>query len=166
MSVLGAKPTVGFGHVGSTTGINDNPAQMQISKPIRRGNSGGPVFDQARQIIGVVASKVDVLRIAESVGDLPQNLHFAARGETTRVFLDRHRATYASTRDNAWLDDTGLAVHKVAITARVRCARQELNRNNDLHKPRGIKQTGATFPSRQIGERLPYLVGDQLVVCQ
>lgn len=166
VSVLGAKPTVGFGHVGSTTGINDNPAQMQISKPIRRGNSGGPVFDQARQIIGVVASKVDVLRIAESVGDLPQNLHFAARGETTRVFLDRHRATYASTRDNARLDNTDLAAHEIAITMRARCDPQKFNKNNGLQNPHGIKQTGATFPPRQIGEGLPCLVGDQLVVCQ
>ena len=37
--------TVGFGHVSSTTGIRDNPTQMQISVPIQRGNSGGPVVN-------------------------------------------------------------------------------------------------------------------------
>jgi S1-C subfamily serine protease len=52
VTVLGTKPTVGFGHVSSTTGIRDNPSQMQISVPIQRGNSGGPVFDQAGSSIG------------------------------------------------------------------------------------------------------------------
>ena len=149
--MLGAKPTVGLGHVSSSAGINDNPARMQITMPLQRGNGGGQVFDQAGQVIGVVASKLDALKIAESVGDLPQNVDFTLRGEATREFLGMHRVTYGSTRDNAWLDNTGLAVHKVAVTARVRCARQELNRNNDLHKPRGIKKLARRFHRARSG---------------
>ena len=34
---------------------------MQISAPIQRGNSGGPVFDQAYNVIDVVVSKLDTL---------------------------------------------------------------------------------------------------------
>ena len=62
VTVLGSNPTVGFGHISSTTGIRDNPAQMQISVPIQGGNSGGPVFDQAGNVIGVVVSKLDALK--------------------------------------------------------------------------------------------------------
>jgi S1-C subfamily serine protease len=125
VGVLGAKPTVGFGHVSSTTGINDNPAQMQISVPIQRGNSGGPVFDQAGQVMGVVASKLDALKIAESVGDLPQNVNFAVRGDTMRAFLDAQRVDYASTRQSVRIDNTELAAHGVAVTVRVHCVRGE-----------------------------------------
>ena len=85
MGVLGAKPTVGLGHVSSTAGINDNPARMQITMPLQRGNGGGQVFDQAGRVIGVVASKLDALNIAETVGDSPQNVDFTLptrRGHT------------------------------------------------------------------------------------
>lgn len=37
---------------------------MQISVPIQRRNSGGPVFDQAGNVIGVVVSKLDALKMA------------------------------------------------------------------------------------------------------
>ena len=123
--VLGSKPSVGFGHVSSTSGINDNPAQMQISVPIQRGNSGGPVFDQAGNVIGVVASKLDALKIAESLGDLPQNVNFAVRGEATRAFLDAQRVAYANARESARLENTDLAALGVAVTVRVRCVRGE-----------------------------------------
>ena len=59
-----------------TTGIRDNLSQMQISVPIQRGNSG-PVFDQAGNVIGMVVSKLDALKIAKRTGDLPQNVNFA-----------------------------------------------------------------------------------------
>ena len=48
--------------------IRDNPTQMQLSAPIQRGNSGGPVFDQAGNVIGVVVSKLDALKMAARGG--------------------------------------------------------------------------------------------------
>jgi len=48
-----------------------DPTEMQISVPIQRGASGGPVLDQAGNVIGVVVSKLDALKLAERYGDLP-----------------------------------------------------------------------------------------------
>lgn len=121
--MLGSKPGVGFGNVSSATGINDNPAQMQISVPIQRGNSGGPVFDQAGHVIGAVASKLDALKVAESLGDLPQNVNFAIRGDVLRAFLDGQRVSYATSTEGARLENTELAARGVGINVRVRCAR-------------------------------------------
>ena len=124
VNVLGTKPSVGFGHVSSTTGIRDNQTQMQISVPIQRGNSGGPVFDQAGNVIGMVVSKLDALKIAKRIGDLPQNVNFAIRGEVLRGFLERNHIDFSASRDTAKLENTEIASQGAAVTVRVRCLRQ------------------------------------------
>ncbi len=122
-NVLGSKPTVGFGHISSTTGIRDNPTQMQISVPIQRGNSGGPVLDQAGNVIGVVVSKLDALKVAQRMGDLPQNVNFAIRGEVLRVFLENNKIAFTASRDSSKLENTDIASQGAAVTVRVRCVR-------------------------------------------
>ena len=135
VNVLGSNPTVGFGHVSSTTGIRNNPAQMQISVPIQRGNSGGPVFDQAGNVIGVVVSKLDALKMAASAGDLPQNVNFAIRGEVMRLFLENHRVNFAVSRDNTKLENTDIASQGAAVTVRVRCVRRPLAATAPVQAP-------------------------------
>ena len=124
VNVLGSNPTVGFGHVSSTTGIRNNPAQMQISVPIQRGNSGGPVFDQAGNVIGVVVSKLDALKMAAAAGDLPQNVNFAIRGEVMRAFLENNQVNFPVSRSNSKLENTDIASQGAAVTVRVRCVRR------------------------------------------
>jgi S1-C subfamily serine protease len=121
-SLLGTSPTVGFGHVSSTTGIRNNKGQMQISVPVQRGNSGGPVFDQSGNVIGVVTSKLDAFKIHERTGDLPQNVNFAVRGDVMRGFLEYNRVNFSAARGGK-LENTEIASHGAAVTVRVRCLR-------------------------------------------
>lgn len=123
VSVLGARPTVGFGHVSSTVGVRGNPGQMQISVPIQRGNSGGPVLDQAGNVIGVVVSKLDALKVAQRMGDLPQNVNFAIRGEAVRTFLEAQGVNFTASDDAGKLENTEIASRGAAVTVRVRCIR-------------------------------------------
>jgi len=123
VNVLGTQPSVGFGHVSSTVGIRGNKSHMQISVPIQRGNSGGPVFDQAGNVIGVVVSKLDALKIAERVGDLPQNVNFAIRGDVVRAFLEAHDVVFTASGDATKLENTEIASRGAATTVRVRCLR-------------------------------------------
>jgi uncharacterized protein len=124
VGVLGTRPTVGFGHVSSTVGIRGNKSQMQISVPIQRGNSGGPVFDQSGNVIGVVVSKLDALKIAERVGDLPQNVNFAIRGDIVRTFLEANNVVFTTASgDSSRLENTEIASRGAATTVRVRCIR-------------------------------------------
>ena len=123
VGVLGTRPTVGFGHVSSTVGIRGNKNHMQISVPIQRGNSGGPVFDQAGNVIGVVVAKLDALKIAERVGDLPQNVNFAIRGDVVRGFLEANNVVFTSAGDSSRLENTEIASRGAATTVRVRCLR-------------------------------------------
>lgn len=61
----------------------DKSAILQISAPVSPGNSGGPVFDQRGNLVGVVISKMD-----RSIDPNAENLNFAVRA-------------------NALLDDSG-----------------------------------------------------------
>ena len=124
VNVLGARPSVGFGNVTSTVGIRGNPSQMQISVPIQRGASGGPVLDQSANVIGVVVSKLDALKLAERLGDLAQNVNFAIRGEPVRAFLEAQRIQYADSSETAALSSTEIASRGAALTVRVRCLRE------------------------------------------
>ena len=123
VGVLGTRPSVGFGNVTSTVGIRNNPVQMQISVPVQRGNSGGPVFDQAGNLIGVVVSKLDALKMAQRTGDLPQNVNFAITGDTVRAFLESNKIEFEGADDTAKLESTEIASRGAAVTVRVRCIR-------------------------------------------
>jgi S1-C subfamily serine protease len=123
VQVLSAQPNVSFGHVNSTVGLKGNPSQMQIDVPIQRGNSGGPVFDTAGNVIGIVVSKLDALKLAKSTGDLPQNINFAIRGEVVRSFLEAEQVDFTASSASVKLENTEIASRGTAVTVLIRCVR-------------------------------------------
>ena len=138
VAVLGTRPSVGFGHVAATAGIRGNPVQMQISVPIQRGHSGGPVFDQAGNVIGVVVAKLDALKVAQRMGDLPQNINFAIRGDVVESFLEAQGASYTPSNSSARLENTEIASRGALVTVRVRCIR-----DGAVHTPAPSTSTNA-----------------------
>jgi len=121
VNVLSAQPNVSFGHVNSKVGVKGNPGQMQIDVPIQRGNSGGPVLDEAGNVIGIVVSKLNALKLAKSTGDLPQNINFAIRGDVVRSFLEAQNVDFTSSSVSKKLENTEIASCGTAITVLVRC---------------------------------------------
>src|SRR5207244_12821938 len=75
--LLSSAPTVTTGIVSSLAGLRDDRTRFQISAPVQPGNSGGPVLDRAGNVVGMVVSKLNVLRIARMTGDIAQNVNFA-----------------------------------------------------------------------------------------
>ncbi|MDO5528628.1 MAG: serine protease [Paracoccus sp. (in: a-proteobacteria)] len=67
------------GTVSAESGIMANTAQMQISAPIQPGSSGGPVVNEAGQVVGVVLAKLDDMLTAAEWGVIAQNVNFATR---------------------------------------------------------------------------------------
>lgn len=75
------------GSVTSLKGLSGDASRMQISAPVQAGNSGGPVLNSDGLVVGVVVSKLDSQVVEEALGDTPQNVNFAIRGEIAKLFL-------------------------------------------------------------------------------
>jgi S1-C subfamily serine protease len=86
--VLGNRPKVSEGIVGAVTGIGDDPRILQVSAPVQGGNSGGPLVNSKGEVIGVVTSKIDAMRIFNATGDLPENVGYAVKVAYLRPLLD------------------------------------------------------------------------------
>jgi serine protease Do len=88
---IGVLPSTGnftLGNVTATAGLGDDSRMLQISAPVQSGNSGGPLMDQSGNIAGVIVSKLNVLSMLKSSGDLPQNVNFAIKASVARTFLE------------------------------------------------------------------------------
>jgi len=79
--VLGKAPKLTNGIVSSSTGIEDDPRQYQITVPLQPGNSGGPLINNNGEVIGVVTSSLSSLYMAKKTGSLPQNVNFAVKSD-------------------------------------------------------------------------------------
>lgn len=66
--VLGNEVKYTAGEINSITGFQGDVATYQISAPVTHGNSGGPMFDNKGNVIGIVNSGITDKEIAENVG--------------------------------------------------------------------------------------------------
>ncbi len=80
-SVLGTSVKLSTGIISSISGIQDNASMFQISNPIQPGNSGGPLFDQKGDVIGIVVSSLNAAAFFLYTGNIPQNVNFAVKSD-------------------------------------------------------------------------------------
>lgn len=86
--LLSSGPTLTTGDVSALAGLRDDPTHLQISAPVQPGNSGGPLLDSQGNVVGVVVSKLNAVRVARMTGgDIPQNVNFAVKGSEALAFL-------------------------------------------------------------------------------
>lgn len=93
-SLLSREPNVTAGVVSALAGIRGDKRHYQITAPVQKGNSGGPLADASGNIIGIVASKLNAMKIAGQTGDLPQNVNFAIKSELARSFMTQNGVAY------------------------------------------------------------------------
>lgn len=77
--ILGTKSRLSNGRINSLYGLQDDPRLFQISNPLQPGNSGGPLFNNKGQLIGLVVSGLNAKYFYENVGIIPQNVNFAIK---------------------------------------------------------------------------------------
>jgi S1-C subfamily serine protease len=69
------------GSISGLTGPGNTPVYFQISAPLQSGNSGGPLFDEYGNLVGIVAAKLDSLKMLAATGDLTQNVNYAIKSD-------------------------------------------------------------------------------------
>lgn len=85
--LLGIKPKMTSGIVSSTAGPRDEAGIYQISVPVQRGNSGGPLLNMNGEAIAVTAFKLDAKVIFKWTNDLPENVNYAMKASHLAALL-------------------------------------------------------------------------------
>jgi S1-C subfamily serine protease len=111
------------GIVSSMAGLQGDPKFIQISAPVQRGNSGGPVVDFAGRVIGIVTSKLDAIEINRVSGDLPQAVNFAVRHDLAMSFMRRNGVEPETAPPGEAMRKTDLASEAAAYTLPLTCER-------------------------------------------
>ncbi len=76
------------GIVSGTKGLGDNSGQFQLDAAIQPGNSGGPIYDRQGNVVGIVVSQLNKLKMAQASGSLPENTNFGIKAGMIRTFLE------------------------------------------------------------------------------
>ncbi len=86
-SLQGLEIKATFGHVNALSGISGDERYVQIDVPIQPGNSGGPLFNQRGEVVGVVTATLDPRQTMTTAGYLPQNVNYALKAEVVYAML-------------------------------------------------------------------------------
>ena len=99
--IMGEKPKYSEGVINSMTGLQDDPAFFQVSVPVQPGNSGGPLFNERGEVIGITTASLSLLAI-DAMGAIPQNVNYAIKSSFVKNLL--------STIPELMLSNTGIVV--------------------------------------------------------
>jgi hypothetical protein len=121
IGILSSKGNFTIGNVSAVAGMSDDTRYLQISAPVQPGNSGGPALDQSGNVIGVVVAKLDAMKVAEAIRDMPQNVNFAIKTTVLLNFLDANGVSYATGAAGAAINSADLAERGKAMSVLIVC---------------------------------------------
>ncbi|MDP7487872.1 MAG: trypsin-like peptidase domain-containing protein, partial [Alphaproteobacteria bacterium] len=76
------------GIVSSLTGIGNNFSNIQIDAALQPGNSGGPIISTMGNVVGVAVAKLDLEKVLENFGVIPENTNFGIKSSVVRTLLE------------------------------------------------------------------------------
>ena len=109
------------GNISAVQGLGDDSRYLQISAPIQPGNSGGPVLDQSGNIVGVVVSKLNVMKVASAIDDMPQNVNFAIKSSVLTNFLETTGVAFEIGSATKAMTNADLADAAKSLSVLIRC---------------------------------------------
>src|SRR5262249_51214622 len=112
-----------MGNISALGGLGDDSRHLQISAPVQPGNSGGPLVDMSGNVIGIVFSKLNALRVARVTADIPQNINFAIKGSVVANFLDSRGIAYSIGQSGKELPPPEVVELTKMFSVEIRCRR-------------------------------------------
>lgn len=119
--LLASEANVATGAVSALAGIGNDTRFLQITAPVQPGNSGGPLLDQGGNIVGIVVSKLNAMKIAKVTGDIPQNINFAINGAVAKSFLDANSVEYELASSGKRLESSDVGGQAKKFTLLLEC---------------------------------------------
>lgn len=121
--LLASEANVTTGTLRALAGIRNDTRFFQIIAPVQPGNSGGPLLDQSGNVVGLVVSKLDAVKLAKATGDIPQNINFAINAGVAKSFLDSHSVEYGTSASTKKLESAEIGADAKKFTLLVECYR-------------------------------------------
>ncbi|WP_380247613.1 S1 family peptidase [Kiloniella antarctica] len=84
------------GRINALKGFGGDKNYLQVSLPVQSGNSGGALVNKYGQLVGIIASKLNAIKVADMTGEIPQNVNFAVKESRLTRLLDRVNILYSS----------------------------------------------------------------------
>jgi serine protease Do len=111
------------GMVNALAGLGNDTRFMQVSASVQPGNSGGPLLDQAGNVVGVVTAKMNAIKMAKYSGDIPQNVNFALKASLVRDMLEVKDIDYETASFKRELKTVDIFDKAKMFTVLVECLR-------------------------------------------
>jgi len=121
--MLASGGNVVTGNITALAGLGDDSRFLQISAPVQSGNSGAPLFDRQGNVVGVVDAKLDALRVASVIGDIPQNVNFSIKASVAIAFLESQRLPQSRSASAEALSTPDIALRAQSFVVKVVCDR-------------------------------------------
>ena len=88
-SILGRyNPSISQGIVSKTSGFGEMAGEFQITAKMNKGNSGGPIFNEKGQIIGISVGKLNKSEVLKTNGFIPEDVNVGISGQVVTNFLN------------------------------------------------------------------------------
>ena len=88
-SILGRyNPSISQGIISKTSGFGEMAGEFQITAKMNKGNSGGPIFNDKGQIIGISVGKLNKNEILKKDGFIPEDVNIGISGPVVLNFLN------------------------------------------------------------------------------
>jgi S1-C subfamily serine protease len=82
-----SEPRFTEGTVSALSGLDADDSFVQISVPIQPGNSGGPLVNEAGQVVGIISSSAGPEAFQRMEGAAPQNINWAVKADYATPLL-------------------------------------------------------------------------------